>query len=35
MVYPEVKNAEVFSVTGIHKIIDFYNTLEEALGSFK
>ena len=34
MVYPEVKNTEVFIVTGIPKIIDFYNTLEEALDSF-
>jgi anti-anti-sigma regulatory factor len=34
MVYPEVKNAEVFTVTGLPKIINFYNTLEEALGSF-
>ena len=34
MVYPEVKDAEVFSVTGIHKIINFYNTLDEALHSF-
>ena len=34
MVYPEVKDAEVFTVTGLPKIINFYNTLEEALGSF-
>jgi anti-anti-sigma factor len=35
MVYPEVKNTEVFIVTRLPKIIDFYNTLEEALISFK
>lgn len=35
MVYPEVKNTEVFIVTGLPKIINFYNTLEEALDSFK
>jgi anti-anti-sigma regulatory factor len=35
LVYPVVKSTEVFTLTGIPKIIDCYETLEQALKSFK